>query len=161
MKTFFTLFISLLCIGSHAQDLFTVSGKIQLVSYYQGGMELPPEMMMPSPLIGTKLYVIKYNSDDEKPKIISQVMSDKNGNYEVKLPPGKYGFIQNKSELVKGTYVPGENHSGNDKKEILEYGTDTQDYWTLSTGGPFEVVNQDLYHVDLTHYLVTICYLCP
>lgn len=163
MKTFFTLYIILFGFGLYAQDLFTVTGQIQLVSYYQGGMELPPEMMMPTPLAETKLYVVKYYGPSEKPKIITQVMSDENGKYEVTLPPGKYGFIQDKSEIENGTYLPGMKPSkaDKDKKEMPESGTTTRDYWTLSSAGPFEVVNKDLYHVDITHYLVTICYLCP
>lgn len=155
-----------MCLGISAQSLFTVSGKIQLVSYSQGGVELPPMEYMASPLPNTNLYVVQYLGKDEVSKVIAKVKSDENGNYEVKLPPGKYGFVEHKNEVGKGVYLPGwKAKTGQDSTELeevisLDYYVHEY-YWVLSTGNPFEIINTDLQKIDITHYDLHICYLCP
>ncbi len=165
MKTILSLIAVLIGLGLYGQGVFTVSGKVQLVSYYQGGAPLPPEMMSPKPLPNTKLYVVQYYGAEEKTKVVSSITSDKNGDYEVKLPPGQYGFVLSKDEVNTGIYLPGMKVTKKDStvnvNDLLNAGEAHQDYWILSTNGPFEVVNKDLYNVDLTHYNVTICYMCP
>lgn len=146
-----------------AQELFTVSGTVQMVSYSQGGVELPPEEYMPHPLPNTQLYVVAFYGADEKSKIVTTLQSDQAGRFEIQLPPGKYGIIQHKSELGKGVFLPGMNLQQDtmDKKELVFTGYDQQDYWVLSSNGPFEVVNMDLTQLNITHYNISICYMCP
>ncbi|CAG5086700.1 hypothetical protein [Parvicella tangerina] len=165
MKTLLSLIVVLIGLGLHAQEVFTVTGKVQHISYYQGGAQLSDEMMSPKPLPNTKLYIVQYYGPKEKTKVVSSFTSDKNGNYEVKLPPGLYGFVLSKDEANTGIYLPGMKVTKKDStvnvNDLLNAGEAHQDYWILSTNGPFEVINKDLYNVDLTHYDVTICYMCP
>ena len=163
MKTTLALLFSFFWLGISAQELFTVQGKIQQVSYSQGGMELPPEMYMPHALPNTKLYVVQFYGEEEKTTIVANIISDEHGNYEVKLPPGKYGFVQHKTEVGKGVYLPGwKTQNEQEFEEIMpDDGYGHQNYWVLSTATPFEVVNQDLQNINLTHYDISICYMCP
>lgn len=160
MKTLFTFMIFLMFLGLNAQELYTVTGTIQMVSYSQGGMELPPSEMMPQPLPNKHLYVVQYFGTKEKSIIITKFTSDKNGNYEVQLPPGKYGFIQDKSELKRGVFLPGMNDNKSNEDEILQDFAH-HDYWELNTLQAFEVTNIDMSNVNLTHYSISICYTCP
>lgn len=163
MKTLITLLILFLFCSVKAQNLFTVNGSVLTVSYSQGGVELMPEEYMPHPLSNTTLFVVQYYGVTEKSKIITSFTSDEHGAYEIKLPPGKYGFVLNKKGLGGGVYLPGMNvpEDTTDVKEILFTGVDQQDYWTLSTAGPFEVIDSDLDNIEITHYSISICYMCP
>jgi len=165
MKTTIILLFALFSYTCTSQELFNVSGTIGLVSYHQGGVELPPVMMEPHPLVNTKLFVVQYYGPEEKTKIVATVISDEYGKYEVKLPPGKYGFVQHKSEVDKGIYLPGmkvkEDNDSTDVVEFIWTEVGHEDYWSLSTVGPFEVSSNDLIGVDITHFDVTICYTCP
>lgn len=139
--------------------MFTVSGKIQQLSYSEGGMEIDPSELNPLPLGNTDLYVVQYLGIKEKSIIVTQISSDENGNYKVKLPPGNYGFVQDKSEIHRGTFLPqGDNYGKNlDLNDDFGY----QDYWELNTLQPFQVDSTDISNINITHYSVSICYTCP
>lgn len=159
MKTLLIIIIALFTFGMNAQDLYTVTGTVGLVSYSQGGMELPPSAMMPMPSKGVKLYVVQYFGPKEKSIVVGQIKSDEKGKYEIKLPPGKYGFVLDKSKIRKGTYLPEVEQTKDRSDGFQDFGH--QEYWELNTLQPFEVTNTDLSNINITHYSISICYTCP
>lgn len=163
MKNLITLCLLFTSAISVAQNSNNVQVQLQYISYSQGGVELPPEMMEPHPLVNYELILVKYNGPQQKPTIISSVKSDKNGLISLRLEDGEYGFISSKDELRNGVYLPGkpEEIDTADKKEQLFTGVETSDYWYFESGGPILINSTQLKSVVLTHYNVTICYLCP
>ncbi|MCB9188724.1 MAG: hypothetical protein H6599_05525 [Flavobacteriales bacterium] len=167
MKILVIIIAFLSLVNLKAQELFTVTGKTQIVSYHQGGVELPPFMMEPKALPNTMLYVVQYYGPNEKSVVVASFKSDINGNYEVKLPAGTYGFVQNKYEAGIGIYLPGMKETTEVKNDSLfvdeirfeEIGY--EDYRSLDHYEPFEVLNKDVEQINITHYQISICYTCP
>lgn len=159
MKTLLIILLSLFVLVVNAQKLFTVTGTVQMVSYHQGGIQILPSEMMPTPSKNVKLYVVEYLGPKEKSVVVGQIKSDENGKYEIKLPPGKYGFVLEKDEIRKGTFLPGMNNPKSKEIDFQEIGY--QDYWELNTLQPFEVTNIDLSNINITHYMISVCYTCP
>lgn len=99
--------------------------------------------------------------------MVSTIKSDEHGNYKVKLPAGTYGFVQDKSEVGRGVYLPGMKETTDvhpdsvflEEINFSEIGY--ENYWSLDTYAPFEITNTDLNNVNITHYQISICYTCP
>ena len=165
MKTILSIFFTLFLIKSIAQE-YEVNGNIDLISYSQGGVELMPDAYMPHPLPNFTMFVVKYNGADKKPTVVGYIKTDSLGKFSTRLPEGKYGFLltRDKSQLKEGQYLP-ESIGVNDRDGLDEIdfneGFSHQDYWVLSTGGPFWVSKEGLNTVTITHYDVSICYMCP
>lgn len=161
MKNLILLCLLFLNISFAAQDTFLVTGKFQSISYHQGGVELTPDEMRPFPLSNKKLFVVKFMGNSKKSVIVQEVISNFKGEFEITLAPGKYGFIEFKSELRKGIFLPEKSSqkymAANKSGKDFSY----QAYWELNTLQPFEVTNSPLTEITLTHYSVSICYTCP
>ncbi len=145
---------------------YEVNGTIDLVSYSQGGVELMPEEYIPYPLTNFQMVVVQYNGEDKKPSVVGFIKTDSTGKFTTELPVGKYGFLltHDKRTFKPGQYLPS-SIGGNTANGILEIdineGYIHQDYWLLSSNGPFEVIPDSSNTVNITHYDVSICYLCP
>jgi hypothetical protein len=156
------LILLLLVISNFGQDLVKVKGEIQLVSYYQGGMELPEEYKKAKPNLNKSLIIVKYNGANEYSTYVTIITSDSNGHFEIELPKGKYGFVtinqKSKIKKQKGLYLPVIQ-----KEPITDIsaGEAISDYWSLNSGQPFEVGKNTKGKMIITHYHITICYLCP
>jgi hypothetical protein len=76
---------------------FTVSGTITQTSDYCGGAA-PSEAMLemlrtPQVLEGKKIFVRKGNANDASKKVITETVSDANGNFKLDLFPGVYCIV--------------------------------------------------------------------
>lgn len=164
MKITITIILTLILWSVLGQEKYHVKGKMQMVSYHQGGVELPPEMMLPFPMNGQELYLVKYLGPDKVPTILEKVKCDETGTFQINLPSGQYGFIQNKEELSKGIYLPGMKSDTNKDKLIEDEifsGIGYEKYWSFDSNGPFSVGENESNSVVITYYDISICYMCP
>jgi hypothetical protein len=165
MRNIFTfsliLLISTLC---HSQDTFKVKGEINLVSYYQGGMELPDEYRSPKPNPDIPVIIVKFNGVDKYSTYVTTITSDKDGKFEIDLPKGKYGYVtvDQKDQLKKekGVFTPIPPKVNENEKQVFK-DEGVSDYWTINSYQPFEVSAESHQTMILTHYLITVCYTCP
>ena len=165
MKAIYSVLIFILLSPVFAQE-YEVQGNIQLVSYSQGGVELMPEAYMPYPAADVKMFVVQYNGADKKPTVIRPIKSDSTGRFEITLPEGEYGFLltRDKTKFKDGQYLPEAkgNGVGNNPEAIdIGDGYGYQDYWVMNCSGPFKVRKDGINQVTITHYMVSICYMCP
>ena len=74
-----------------------LTGKIGL---YSGNMMPSPGHKSPGPSpLSTTVYITEPSFDYDEKKLIDSTVSDKNGFYEIDLPPGKYSlFMKNGDE---------------------------------------------------------------
>ncbi len=163
MRKLFTLTAFLIIsVLATSQESFLVKGEIRLVSYYQGGMELPEEQRSPKPNPNISVTIIKYNGPDEYSTIVNTVTSNENGDFEIMLPEGSYGFVlPNQIKDLKkhrGLFSP---ISKPREKEKEFTGVGTNDSWVLNANQPFVVGGETNTKFIITHYYITTCYTCP
>ena len=156
------LFLILFVFVNYGQNLIKMEGKIQLVSYHQGGVELPDEYRMAKPCPNEKVILVKYNGANEYSTFVALIQSDSNGCFEIELQEGYYGFVamNQKHQLnkVKGLYLP---IPPINKVQTDFSGVGTNDYWTINSAEAFEVKNGKTETMIFTHYDITVCYMCP
>jgi len=72
---------------------YVMSGSIASTYHYQGGALLPYEPSETS-MRNCLLYVVELTLTDSPPLLVDSLMSDKEGNFSIELPPGQYGFVE-------------------------------------------------------------------
>lgn len=137
------------------QDKSVLTGHVYLISYHQGGVELPPEEYMPRPN-QTTIYVVQLKDSLSRPKVVETVESDVNGFFEIQLEPGLYGFVtkEDLGNLRKGQVLPdGYSDRG-------EYNA-THSYWSTDVQLPLKIEAGEECSISITHTSTSICYMCP
>lgn len=155
MKLLGMLILLFVATNSFAQsdNIVALRGTISIVSYYQGGAELPYEEMMPR-AYKTSIWIVEYVDSLTPPKPLQQVESDSTGEFLVYLPPSKYGFVTNEelTNLQPGQILP------TALREADSYSV-SQQYWTSTINGPIEL--RDETYIDITYFNVGMCMECP
>lgn len=131
-----------------------LSGTIFYVSYHQGGMKNPYEPI-PSPKERVKLYVVEL-TENEIPKQVGEVTSDGSGDFSIKLPKGKYGFVlkEDLDSLIIGQFLP----KGWSRGDAMNSSNSS---WSISGGQPIQITGKDISGVVITNTKASICGLCP
>lgn len=135
---------------------YKVSGTIMSLYIVQGGAEepYPPEA---EPFPNCKLYLVKIESPDQIPVLIDSIQADLDGNFEIMLEKGTYGFVLGKDldSLSAGQYLPTDYSRGYGMSETHSVG------WDISTRGPIVVEGEDILNLILTKVEAHICNSCP
>ena len=151
---FLILFLSSFTI---AQDVHKakVIGNAYLISYHQGGAELPQEYKMPQPYQVT-LYVVELKDSTAKPKFVQKIQTDVNGLFEVELDPGMYGFVTepDMKKLEKGQVLP------TGFSEVSEHESHNSS-WTSNVELPLVLKEGESRRISITHSSTSVCYMCP
>lgn len=71
---------------------FVLKGTIQTVSYHLGGVAPMEDIFEPKPY-PTTIYIVEYIDSMTPSKYITELSSDFQGNFEIVLPAGNYGFV--------------------------------------------------------------------
>lgn len=136
-----------------AKKEFTLYGKIMQTNQHQGGMYNPQEPI-PYPMNDLVLKVIRIDDPNKTPIVVGQVQSDVNGRFEIKLPPGKYGFIGVNENPVKGQFLPAAFVKTEDFYQ-------SSSSWTSNLPVPIEIKDQDIIGLHIINHRSSICMLCP
>ncbi len=134
---------------------YELSGVLYQTSFYQGGVENP---YPPQPFIlpNYSLLVVEITNEELKPTVVGEIVSDNEGLFQIKLPPGKYGFVNSneKHRLEIGQYLPRTIQSGNENQS-------SYNSWEITNNQPIEIINEAITDIHITNHQTTICYMCP
>ncbi len=164
MKSLLLVFILLVVQPLSAQD-YQINGKVQLISYQQGGMVLPPSAYLPKALTNYTVFITSYSKDSKDTIIIDSTITDSLGNFTLKAPEGQYNLLVSSSDgHISKKVVPSQITSPSttsEKKKEPVIGWYHSDHWTLNIDTPL-IVNQSFNNpLLITHYLVSTCMMCP
>ena len=138
---------------------YTLSGKIQFTSFSQGGVE-HIEPLIPYPMGNYQINIVQFNLSDSIPKIVKKIKTDSAGRFQVKLPPGEYGFAAIGDSLFANQYLP--NYWENMGSHIIQSSS-----WTAEQGmkshllGPFIIKDKDFEDLIITNNRSSVCITCP
>ena len=135
-----------------AQDSLTLSGRMEIVSYYAGGAALTEYDQEPQPY-SKVLMIVSIEHLDSVPTVVAVIKPDSDGYFSIKLPPGKYGFAEKRSEIKVGQYQP-PVYEENSIHEHVYRG------WESNIEMPL-VLRRNVDGWVLTYYDVTSCFDCP
>lgn len=134
---------------------YTIKGKILSSSTYHGGVDYDYSNIPQFPMPNYTLLLVKWTSDSLVPIIISELKTDKNGEFKINVAPGRYGFVYptERDSLAKGQWLPKstEKWSGHNI---------TYTSWQSSTGKPIEVTQNPVSNLVLVYHNDTYCIDC-
>lgn len=136
-------------------DLVLLAGNIEIISYHQGGAQLPYEFTLPKPY-ATTIAIVEYLDSLTIPKFVKSVESDLNGQFEVYLPRGKYGFVTigDLNKLARGQVLPA---AFNTRDEHIY----TNSYWYTEERLPLDLTQAESGMISLIYNNSSSCMDCP
>ncbi|PHR34379.1 MAG: hypothetical protein COA38_03700 [Fluviicola sp.] len=144
-------------------DFFKINGKVQEISYSQGGIRIHPDNFLPTELSNCTVQAIACKKNGEK-VLVEVTKSDSLGNFGFNLPKGKYTFcvVSNGEEKT----VEFENYEINktvppEDTPEQDWGWSQSNYWILNAEGPIIVGQNWTKELIITHYQISSCYMCP
>ncbi len=153
MKAILIMILILLGSNVNAQKKYVLSGQLRWHNFHQGGMEQIYDTTT-YVYANQKLSVVQYIDSTRKSKVVSKILTDADGNFSIKLPPGKYGFITTDEKPEKGQFLPAPISNGS------EWQSHTVN-WKANFDHPIDLFNSDQTGILLVRYERSICYTCP
>ena len=153
---------------AQGNKLYTLSGIIEEISHYTGGIERPYFLDNPKAKPNYTMIVVRLISPDEPPVRVGSIRSDSLGHFSVVLPAGKYGFVlaSELDSLRPGQTLP----VGSQMQTAHEYSSDG---WSLNFGSMSSLVEpgepmrfvsisgKDVCNVHILHSISSGCLDCP
>ena len=157
MKKILFITAFLLSFSSFGQKMYSISGKIETSSFYQGGMyrEPVPDVY---PCRNCKLVLVKFVGRDSIPEVVKEFSADDEGNFSLNLPAGNYGFVGVGEEPKVYQYLPSSTFTQDDQMNT------SRTYWTLNSTtpkAPIKVRNENVTNLKLTYHKYGSCGKCP
>lgn len=153
MKVVLIAIIILFGCNVNAQDVHILSGQLRWHNFHQGGMEQIYDTTTYA-YSNQRLLVVEYIDSTKKSKVVGEILTDESGNFSVKLPSGKYGFITPDEKPEKGQFLPASVSSGSQWESRAVN-------WQANFNQPIKLLNSDQTGILLVRYERSICYTCP
>ncbi len=153
MKAVLTAIIILFGCNVNAQHVHILSGQLRWHNFHQGGME---QIYDTTTYVysNQRLLVVEYIDSAKKSKVVGEILTDESGNFSIKLPSGKYGFITPDEKPEKGQFLPASVSNGSQWESRAVN-------WTANFDQPIDLLNSDQTGILLVRYESSVCYTCP
>lgn len=140
---------------------FNINGKVQEVSYSQGGMIQHPNVRKPYPLTNCTIYAVAQNKSS-KTALRINTQSDSAGNFVFNLPKGQYKFHVlfngDKQKIEPGEAAINKSETTSNKPKTGWYHSD---YWEINKDEPVIINKNWAKQLIITHYQISRCNKCP
>lgn len=133
---------------------YELSGHLEKTYRYYGGIEQPDRPLIPQPLRHYSLWIVPLEVPKGEPHEVRRIESDENGDFVIKLPPGKYGFVETEGEMNEESCLPKDHKSGDEFETFAAL-------WTSNQECPLVISDRKVENLTLTRNETKICYLCP
>jgi hypothetical protein len=137
---------------NHRDTTYSLSGIVTFTYHYDGGLENIKEGK-PQPLADTRFTVVQWLGEHRRPKVTADFISNEKGEFNLQLPPGKYGIIADGDKPKSGQFKPTEF-------EKIDSNQGHFIYWSASFSKPIEITNDDVMGIGLEKKERLTCYVC-
>ena len=153
MRIILIVIVVLVGFNMNAQEENVLSGQLRWHNFHQGGME---QIYDTTTYVysNQRLLVVEYIDSAKKSKVVGEILTDENGNFAIKLPPGKYGFITPNEKPGKGQFLPAAVSNGSQWESRAVN-------WKANFKHPIDLFNSDQTGILLVRYESSVCYTCP
>jgi hypothetical protein len=134
----------------------TISGTLYYTIISRGGIQRDERNLTLIPLQKYTLYAIRFTSVDSIPIVVKSFTTNKNGEFSVSLPAGKYGFAtveEAKSGLSKGQCLPKSTQT--DTNNIIN-----SSVWECNMICPLEIDTNSIKNIEIINHRISFCVNC-
>lgn len=153
MRIYLIVIVVLAGFHVNAQKEFTLSGQLRWHTFHQGGVEQIYDTTT-YVYANQKLVIVQYIDSIKKSKVVGEILTDEKGNFSIKLPSGKYGFITPDEKPGKGQFLPAPISNGSEGESYTVN-------WQANFDQPIELLSSSRDGILLIRYDRRICYTCP
>ena len=133
-----------------------ISGTLFYTSISRGGIQRDETNLALMPLQKFTMCIISYTSADSIPKVMKSFTTNKNGEFSVTLPPGRYGFAtpdEVKAGLSKGQCLPRKTQT------TVDHTINTSE-WECKMDCPLKLDTVSIKNLVIIEHLISFCVNC-
>ena len=135
---------------------FTITGKLYYTFISRGGIQRDEKNLTLIPLQKFTMYIIRFSPGDSVPIVVKSFKTNKNGEFSVSLPSGKYGFVTStdvKTGLMKGQCLPKSTET--EMNNIVN-----SSVWECSISCPLELDTNSIKNLEIINHRISSCMNC-